>query len=60
MTLGYGFGYRSEQDSQENQGESVLGIHLRYCAHYDISSTSLASTKYTTQDQQLQQQRQGQ
>jgi len=27
---------------------------------YDISSTSLASTKYTTQDQQLQQQRQGQ
>ncbi len=33
MTLGYGFGYRSEQDSQENQGESVLGIHLRYCAH---------------------------
>jgi hypothetical protein len=27
---------------------------------YDKSSTSLASTKYTTQDQQLQQQRQGQ
>jgi len=107
MTLGYGFGYRSEQDGQENQGESVLGIHLRYCAHspiyaaiaiasssitvvtdsmlmkryelkilesgvrrrridleqqkeYDKSSTSLASTKYTTQDQQLQQHRQGQ